>query len=366
MTTYSVLRIEESDFDSFKKRLHFTRSLSIKHFAAYSAVRVFRGDRPYTLAVSFTQNSNGGSTPSTLTESQTCAVLEGLKQCDLSGITSRTVRVLSDNEGNILIANWADEYLSGSSVNTKNSLTELRTQLALPNDSDFSDIKDALAWLHSQGFASDGKSVHTIGSGDLSEPLTWSLAQMVSLLRSGSVSISSPDRQGIYAMILGFVEQQPDEETSSMIEVDESFITRFAILVGNDRVCTDSIRSLAMQFFNRIVVPNSRGEIFKFLRLVDPPLAQNLSKTPQAVDRLVSSLLACTLSDVDLVYLWDKLLVADPDVLIKVIAFCLVEVRELILSSTTEESLRDIVGTLGDLVQDFNSLLQLALENYSI
>jgi hypothetical protein len=324
MTTFCVLRIEESDFDSLKKRFDFTRSLSIKHCAAYSAARVFRGDRPYTLAVSLTQNANGGSTPSTFTESQTCAVLEGIKQLDLSGITSRTVRVISDNEGNILITNWADEYLSGSSGNAKNRLTELRTQLALPNNFDFSDIKDALAWCHSQGFASDGKSVYTVGSGAISEPLTWSLPQMVLLLRSGSMSISSANRQGIYAMILGFVEPQPDEETSSMIEVDESFITRFAILVGNGRVCTDSMRALAMQFFNRIVVPNSRGEIFKFLRLVDPPLAQHLSKTPQAVDRLVSSILACTLRDIDLVNLWDKLLVADPDVLIKVIAFCLV------------------------------------------
>jgi len=366
MTTYCVVRIEESDFDLFKKRLHFARSLSMQHCAAYSAARVFRGDHPCTLAVSLTQISTGGSTTSTLSESQTYAVLEGLKQCVLSGITSRTPRVSSDNQGNIVIANWADEYLSGSPGKTKNWLTELGTKLALPNDFDFCDIKDALAWQHSQGFASDGNSVYVIESGDLSGPLTWSLPQMVSLLRSGSVCISSADRQGIYAMILGFVEPQPDEETSSMIEVDESFITRFAILVGNCKACTDSMRSLAMQFFNRIVVPNSRGEIFKFLRLVDPPLAQHLSKTPQAVDRLVSSILACTLRDADLVNLWDKLLVADPDVLIKVIAFCLVEVRELTLRSTNEESHLDIVGTLGDLVQDFNSLLQLALENNSI
>jgi hypothetical protein len=96
--------------------------------------------------------------------------------------------------------------------------------------------------------------------------------------------------------------------------------------------------------------------MFKFLRLVDPPLADAL--TIHDVEPLWTSVLACTLKEDDLKKLWDAMLVSSPELLVRVIAFSLVEVRDLI-----GDNKQGVLLTIGDLIQDFNSIIQLALAN---
>ncbi len=178
------------------------------------------------------------------------------------------------------------------------------------------------------------------------------VSDAVQTLKSGHVRDS--ERLGLYERILGFESENHVLDDCCLHPV---FLARFTEVVHGHRVCELQARKLAVRFFNRVVLHDFDETLFNLLRLVDRPLAERL--TVEDLEPLWQSALACTLNDQDLRILWDLCLVSPPEFLVRVVVFSLVDLRDVIL----EHSVTDSVLTLGELIQDFNSIIALALAN---
>jgi hypothetical protein len=173
-----------------------------------------------------------------------------------------------------------------------------------------------------------------------------SLKEGLSLIRESKLRDSQ--RLSVYERILG---SSPFGELDSD-PIDICFLSRFTKIVFQGKSCEFQARQLARKFFHRVVLHDFDETLFKLLRLMDQQLADSLSL--KQVEPLWQSVMACTLGDDDLKRLWDLALISPPELLVRVVAFGLVDLRDHIMEYP------DAVLVMGDLVEDFNSIIALA------
>ena len=243
---------------------------------------------------------------------------------------------------------WAHAWLLSSSHATQ--ITDV-----IPSQLLSSVPADLLSVTHSRdllGFlAVSGLSLEAPREAEPRPPqFAGSITEAVRLLKVGKVS--SADRLSIYEKILG-----TDELESPDIDLDPCFLRRFGDIVFNGNACGRVSRNLATKFFNRVVLHDFTETFFKLIRLVDKPLADAL--TEDHMEPIWRSVLACTLRDDDLIRLWDLSLVSPPEFLVRVVMFAIVDLRDLVIQGDGA----DAILTMGDLVQDFYSIIELAIAN---
>lgn len=275
----------------------------------------------------------------------------------LREIESMGIRASTSSDPQVW-CHWAQEWLFGDFNNDQVSILEqipVHVRHLVPSElHNVKHARDILGFISMTGdpemlilceIQIGDKSLVT--SSIASIPLT----EVVALLRESS--ISDQDRPHVYETILG---KDDDFKIAESDFMHPSFVSRYSSIVYKGHRCVRETSGSAQRFYNRTVLHDFPDAIFKFLRLVDPPLADAL--TIHDVEPLWTSVLACTLKEDDLKKLWDALLVSSPELLVRVIAFSLVEVRDLI-----GDNKQGVLLTIGDLIQDFNSIIQLALAN---
>ena len=244
---------------------------------------------------------------------------------------------------------WAHVWLQGSSSDESLITDILPSQLLSTVPADLTSVRYARDWLGF--FAGCGMTLSAPDeSRKLVVPAELSIADAVGLLRSGK--LRDRDRSTVYEKILG-----TDELCSHETNLNPCLISRFAKIVFLERACPLVATGLATRFLNRVVLHDFSDTFFKLLRLVDKPLAECL--TFEQIEPLWQSVLACTLREEHLKILWDLCLVSPPEFLVRVVVFSVVELRDLVM----QEHGSDAVLTMGELVHDFNVIIDLAVAN---
>jgi hypothetical protein len=188
-----------------------------------------------------------------------------------------------------------------------------------------------------------------------------SVSDVVSILKNQS--LPDPDRLHVYAFLLcgNYEEIVKDIGTCN-------FYNRFEDIVVY-RKC--GWQDIAQKFLNRILLSDWHKLLREMIRVIDPPVGEFFDTMTgpefKVGSGLVESVFASSnVSDKDIVRLWDSLIISPPDVLLKVVAFAIVEVREYILACESRCELEDVLHCLGDLVEDFPAIINLALESHEL
>jgi hypothetical protein len=196
-----------------------------------------------------------------------------------------------------------------------------------------------------------------------------SVGDVVTILKTQR--LPDPDRLKVYSFLLCVdTAHIPIETVTDQSIGRRNFAKRFEKLVGLQRCGCGEISE---KFLNRIVLVEWGKLLRDMIRVLDPPVAEWLdtiksshgeSPFDSSIGSLVESVFAASaVSDNDLLYLWDKLLLSPPDVLVKVLAFSIVEVRDFILASKDVE---DVLLGIGELVDDFPSLVDMAIDSHEL
>ena len=171
------------------------------------------------------------------------------------------------------------------------------------------------------------------------------------------------ERLGVYSFVLR-VALDVVEVLDGEADIESTYAIAFARILADTCPLVDSMVMLRSRFRNRVVLHDYGAHLRQVLTLVDSPLLDHLHAVDASrlVDKnvLIESIFACTLGDEDLRRFWDQLLLSPPELLIKVCAFVLVEVRDLILACETARDAQDVFLTVRELIGDFNSIVQLA------
>ena len=252
--------------------------------------------------------------------------------------------------------NWAHEWLLDPPKRDMTVLIDLiPTHLVNLIPSELHQVSHARDLLGFLGVTADPTTAMTIEIAKKPSPRKHAnVSQAVRRLSEGR--ISGTDRLDVYRMVLG---SDSIELTNSKEDLHPAFLRRFHEIVSHGTGCIRDFQKLAGRFWNRTVLPDFSECVLKLLTMVDPPLASLLN--PIDFEPIWKSVFACTLNDADLTILWDRILVSPPDVLVRVVVFSLVEVRDLL-----EENKTDTIFTIGELIPDFTSILNLAIHNDNI
>jgi hypothetical protein len=93
------------------------------------------------------------------------------------------------------------------------------------------------------------------------------------------------------------------------------------------------------------------AELLKHLDAVDPTLVDE--------NVLIYSVMSCTLCEQDRKYLLNKLTVSSPELLVRVVARCICDVRDYLLQETNREEVIDVLLSISSLVRNMTSVIDL-------
>ena len=202
-----------------------------------------------------------------------------------------------------------------------------------------------------------------IGKGSVSELLA---------IMKGGETIPKMSRMNVYCFFLGPSGDIIDEERNSVTTINPTFLSLFSLSFG---LCSRNtqVEILARKFLNRIILFSNWSNILRsFLALIDSPLIEYLQRVA-GVDvlekkfPLIESVFACTtLPESQLTWFWDILLISPPDLLVKVTAFAMVDVREFLLNCRTRDEIDDVLLSVGELVEDFEGIVKLGIQSNEI
>jgi hypothetical protein len=366
----SVIRIPRAGLEEFESRFNYASSRKqMKHSSEYVSYRIISDSDFNFFGIEVHEMSSNVSYKPASDLSHLVCFLEGIKQLQGFPLSNRIYLDLEGDDHPSLF-HWAHAYLEGSvGLRQEELLATLPEKLVslLPKEIQIKpNINDWLCWCYQHGiFKVPTMTYKPYDPSDLiGRDVTPNHGEAVKVLKSKQISLSMGSRARIYEILLGY---SPTLSCEDFAEPHEAiamvFLKRFAQLVFHDRRCTESTRHLSIRFFHRVVLDSLNEDVMKYLRIIDPPLAYHLQGI-KVLDELKTSIFACTLSDADLLYLWDKLLVSGPEVLSKVVTFALVEVRDFLM--VLDDNFEDVVLTIGELVTDFKSVVDLATDDDSL
>jgi hypothetical protein len=186
--------------------------------------------------------------------------------------------------------------------------------------------------------------------------------KLVQLMRSSSVRVPPEDRFAVYSFFLQLKEEAIVERLFTSSPDSSGFIEAFGRFLGE---CPHDkrVRILAEKFKNRILRNDATDMVFRLLHMVDQPLASHLLSIGgmAAVDQMVEGVFSSALSPDQLAQLWDSLLIDSPELLVRVTAFTLMELRELLVACAHAEAVRDVTMSTSELVSEFGSIVELAV-----
>ena len=344
--------IPKNEIETFAKKFNYVKNLKSIFLSTYLSFNIVSLDIHSVKIVvietcAFELERSGDTADGT----SLASVLLGLREVQSTGIcfpNKLEIRFGEHGEANIL--HWAHSWLFGlvplSFPALHDAVTD-RFGIQLQGES----VRD---WI---GFISlNNIVVLPEGATDtFTVDLRPSRKELLHLTTALTNSTFDPHmRSEVYKFVL------ESEDLHAGEFLNPCFLRRFSGLIFDE--CEISQELIAVQFHRRVVLENNFEKLSQFLDLIDPPLALVVHSYSDAIEQLFASIMACTLPTLKLLALWDALLVSSPELLVRVIAFALVDIRELVLS----ESAADAILTIGDLVHDFNSILGLARANDDI
>ena len=422
----STVRVRRSDLTRFELNFNYLKLKNLPFLSTYMSFHPSVVSDPDWLSVRIIQAAFPLTSPPSPDVHQLVDVLEAVRHVHaIPGgvlVSSKVpLRFTYSRPGEVRLVNWAHAFLLGSKRTVSNIADDIiPTELSgfAPKEvKGFTDVKDWLGWMYvnvpgvRNRSARGGRwTVSSLVEKDAYTKLAWmhflsarglcanpelslevlskatttssisthpanvsvriakaiatgGMLEIVQILRSSEVAVPDPDRLAVYSFVLGRELPVPTNQAQG----NGAFQYRFSDLVSCGRFCQfdDSMVALGRSFFHRCVMDTTyHGELLAFLQLVDNPLAVIIDSIGwAAVSTLFQSVFACTLADAPLLALWDRLLVSSPDLLVRVAAFCLMEVRDLVLQCDTAEEVVEVVLTMGDLIGDFGPIISLAVAN---
>ena len=344
----SVVVIPRSEIEGFLRRFDFVANFQSPFLSTYAVCEILSQDRNSVQVVmrelTRYQLHQHGSGEYQLTA---VSVIQGIREAQSMGIcVSSKFVVKFSSSGRANLIHWAHDWLCGRPGIEDRDLRDLiskRFKVELSGNT----VQDWIGFLTLNHNFPSQESIDDVGT----RPTLLRKQLMALIPQLTKTKLDPKVRLEIYRFVL------ESDDVHAHVSLSPCFLRRFASLVSGQ--CAMSQEMLALQFHRRVVLEAPSAALVDFLRLIDLPLCECVASFQDATDQLFASILANTLSDSDLVAVWDALLVSPPELLVRLVAFALVEIRDLVLS----DSAADAILTIGELVPDFKPVLLLALAN---
>lgn len=417
--------IRKNDVPDLEDRFRFLSSISgIPHIATYVGIELeVVKDNPKCVSVQVVQDSLPQLVDELVNHSSTLKALRGLMTLEASYpmfmSASLKFRMTVSNTDIVLI-DWGSEFLFGglaSSSGHSGILDLAPSNLAFPpNPEPAKDILAELYCLHASQserpvFGLDHEYLPSRLVNAMSKKQVWrwmeivapaetmvdeyldceyntvvsspewethtriqsyiespsEAVNLVTMLRTERLSIPPPDRTDVYSFFLRIGEFDECELPYRRDSDPDGFLNAFGTFLGE---CPYSKRTrlLSEKFKNRVLRDDATDMVIRFMQIVDIPLAEHVLSIggKPVISHSLESLLSNALSPTQVATLWDTLLVDAPELLIRVTAFLIMELRELVMECEDRWCLTDLIRCSHELIADFHTLLQLGIDSSDV